>query len=86
MIDINDWRLQGQEKYLKGETLFYRQYADRKTKTDHDHCEFCWAKFSDESDDLKAGYTTEDDYRWICDKCFDDFKEMFLFKTSNLLH
>lgn len=86
MIDINDWRLQGQEKYLKGEPLFYKLYADRKTKTNHDHCEFCWVKFSDDSDDLKAAYTTEDDYRWICDKCFDDFKQMFLFNTSNPIH
>jgi hypothetical protein len=86
MVDINDWRLQGQEKYLKGEILFYKQYADRKTETNHDHCEFCLVTFSDTSGDLKEGYTTEDDYRWICDQCFEDFREMFLFKTNNPHH
>ncbi|MGN6400204.1 MAG: hypothetical protein ACTHMD_07120 [Flavisolibacter sp.] len=78
MVNLNDWRLQGQEKYLKGETLFYKNYVERTTKTDHDHCEFCFAKFSDSiADAVKVGYTTADDYRWICQQCFDDFKEMF---------
>ena len=58
MIDNNDWRLQGQEKYLKDEILTYKKYSERQTKTDHDHCEFCSAKFSDLIDDaLKNGYT-----------------------------
>jgi hypothetical protein len=79
-----DWRLQRQERYLKGATLFLKQYTDRKTKTDHDHCEFCWKKFSDTIPDaLRVGYTTADDYRWICRQCFEDFKEMFQFKLGN---
>ena len=82
MIEPNDWRLQGQEKYLKGARLCYKNYVDRKTQTDHDHCEFCGTKFSEAIPDaLKAGYTTTDDYRWICLQCFDDFKEMFEFKV-----
>ena len=34
---------------------------------DHDHCEFCWAKFSLEghSGDLDEGYATKDNYQWI---------------------
>jgi hypothetical protein len=76
-----DWRLQSQEKYLQGATLIrreYRRYA-RNTKWDHDHCEFCAAKFSVESlpDTLQEGYATRDGYRWVCSTCFEDFKEMF---------
>jgi hypothetical protein len=83
MTDPGDWRLFGQEKYLKGVTLVYKQYADRKTGTDHDHCEFCFEKFSDTIPDaLQAGYAADDDYRWICEKCFQDFKEMFRFKIE----
>lgn len=26
---------------------------------------------------LHQGYATQDDYRWICESCFEDFKEMF---------
>jgi hypothetical protein len=81
MVNLDDWRLQGQEKYLQGVTVFYK--VDRKTTTDHDHCEFCWAKFSETIEGaLKAGYTTADDYRWICKQCFDDFKDMFSFKVG----
>lgn len=81
MVDESDWRLQGQERYLKGITLVhchYRQYA-RDPAWDHDHCEFCWAKFMvDEYPDvLHQGYATQDDYRWICEKCFEEFKDMF---------
>lgn len=84
MVELNDWRLQGQEGYLMGATLFYKDYVDRKTKTGHDHCEFCFTKFSDNyPDTLQAGYTTADDYRWICPPCFEDLKDMFQFKTGS---
>ena len=78
----SDWRLQGQEKYLFGKTLILKNYADRKTKTDHDHCEFCSDKFSEIIPDcLQSGYTTIDDYHWVCEKCYSDFKESFKWKT-----
>lgn len=73
-----DWRLQGQEKYLQKETLVYKNYSNRTTKNDHDHCEFCSDKFSDTTSiSLNIGYTTKDNYHWICEKCFADFKERF---------
>jgi len=62
----NDWRLQGQQKYLFGKTMIHKKYADKKTTTDHDHCEFCSGKFSTTIPDcLTEGYTTTDDYHWI---------------------
>ena len=80
-IDSSDWRLQGQEKYLQDKTLQFKKYSDRTTKTDHDHCEFCSVKFSDTiAEDLKEGYATLDDYRWICKSCYNDFKDFFNFK------
>jgi hypothetical protein len=27
--------------------------------------------------DCHEGYTTDDQYRWICDTCFVDFRERF---------
>lgn len=42
-----DWRLQGQEKYLKGATLLRKLYRAASQDWAHDHCEFCWAKFMD---------------------------------------
>lgn len=79
MIDKNDWRLQGQEKYLKGVSLALKKYSKYREDWDHDHCEFCHEKFMEEGnpDCLHEGYVTSDNYRWICKQCFEDFNEMF---------
>jgi hypothetical protein len=75
----DDWRLQGQEKYLQGFALYFRQYLGN----DHDHCEFCLAKFMNEpGEDIRTeGYTTKDYYRWICSSCFNDFKDRMNWKV-----
>ncbi len=81
MVDKNDWRLRWQEDYLLGKTLYFRKWRTLKKEWDHDHCEFCWDKFSDYPDTLHEGYTTENNGYWICQKCYNDFKEMFNWKT-----
>ena len=83
VIDKDDWRLRGQEDYLSGKTLFFRKWRAPKKEWDHDHCEFCWEKFSDYPDTLHEGYTTEDNYYWICPTCYNDFKEMFKWKEND---
>jgi hypothetical protein len=79
MPEIDDWRRQGQERYLKGMKLVRKRYSQYREGRDHDHCEFCGAKFMESggSKTLKEGYTTEDEYRWICKQCFEDFKDEF---------
>ena len=76
-----DWRLRGQARYLHGVTLIHRAYRSyaKNPNWDHDHCEFCWAKFmvEDLPDVLHEGYCTKDDYHWICPECFTDFKAQF---------
>lgn len=42
----DDWRRQGQERFLKGVKLMYRNYYPYRSGLDHDHCEFCGRKFS----------------------------------------
>lgn len=73
---MDDWRLNGQEAYLLHKKL-KRQKFKSKGLYDHDHCSFCWDKFSEHEADLGVGYCTEDEYYWICDSCFHDFKEKF---------
>lgn len=75
--DMDDWRLTGQEDWLKGVKLLFKPYQRYSATWDHDHCEFCYAKFSLRPGDLSEGYTTEDQYRWICSPCFNDFRESF---------
>lgn len=77
MIEKDDWRLQGQEKYLTEVKLIRTPFAPLSKTWDHEHCEFCWAKFSNHEDDLHNGYVTEDKRTWICPECYEDFKEMF---------
>ena len=72
-----DWRLQGQERFLQGVTLVHKEYQKYRDDWDHDHCDFCWSKFSERPEDLNTGYATTDNYHWICDDCFRDFAEMF---------
>jgi hypothetical protein len=86
MADSTDWRLQGQEEYLRGATLVRRTYREyeKDPRWDHDHCEFCWAKFAAEDAPgvIHTGYATEDGYRWICETCFQDFRQMFKWKVD----
>ena len=77
MCPKDDWRLREQESYLKGKVLYRRRWSARSAKWDHDHCEFCWQKFSAADGDGHDGYTTEDSYYWICPACFEDFRVAF---------
>jgi len=75
--DRNDWRFMGQDEYLMSVKLTHQKYCIPRPDWDHDHCEFCSAKFSELEGDLHEGYCTLDKKYWICDKCFNDFSEMF---------
>lgn len=71
-----DWRLTDQEEYMKNLKLYHTNY----TKNNHDHCEFCFYKFEKKE---QIGYCTTDYYRWICEECYKDFKEVFDWKVVN---
>jgi hypothetical protein len=75
--EADDWRRQGQERFLSGVKLISKDYQPYRSGWDHDHCEFCGTKFSLRPGDLKKGYVTEDNYHWICDSCFNDFRDEF---------
>ena len=83
MIENNDWRLQGQEKYLTGVKLIRTPFTPLSKTWDHEHCEFCMKKPEDNKE--QKFYCTLDNYRWICEdkhtwicpECYEDFKEMF---------
>jgi len=76
-IPEDDWRRQGQESYLSGKSLMKRTYSPWSETWTHDHCEFCQATLSENGGDLNEGYCTLDQYHWICNACFDDFKSEY---------
>ena len=76
-VKPDDWRRQGQERYLKNKRLIKQSYRPLRKGWDHDHCEFCGNKFSASPDDLREGFSTVNGYHWVCLKCFEDFCEEF---------
>ncbi len=85
MPSPDDWRRQGQERYLKRVALGWRKYIPYRKGWDHDHCAFCGAKFMESADQdiLTEGYATDDNYRWVCRQCFEDFRDEFEWKVTN---
>jgi hypothetical protein len=80
MVKKDDWRLTNQEKYLKGVKLKFHKYSPYSKTWTHDHCNFCFKELYTEAynpDVDTEGYSTEDNYHWICKECFKDFKDMF---------
>jgi len=85
----DDWRLHGQE-HLQGVTVHRRHYFLWRPDWDHDHCEFCWKTFllpgaPLQPEQVSEGWTTDDEYNWICDACFNDFRERFKWKLRGSL-
>jgi len=74
-----DGRIRNQAAYLRGVRLEWATWTPTAT-SDHEHCEFCWAKFAAASlapDALQDGYATPDRRHWVCAPCFDDFRTDF---------
>jgi hypothetical protein len=90
----DDWRLIGQERFLHGATFVHKPYRAWSATWEHDHCDFCTRKFvedaSGHSEDVAtAGYAAlgrgpdgRDDYYWVCDDCFADFRGRFDWKLA----
>ena len=74
MTESSDWRLQGQDMYLRGVELQWKRYRAHSETWEHDHCSFCWTKFADpefsaahrelaaREDTLLEGYTTTSEH------------------------
>lgn len=78
-----DWRITDQEIYLFGATFEKKEFKPKSKEWDHDHCEFCWAEFNEDSEmGFTEGYYTENRESWVCNKCYQDFKVLFDFKLK----
>ena len=62
-IEDNDWRLQGQERYLVGMHFTKKKFPLQ----------------TGGKDAITDGFESTDRKRWVCEKCFNDFKGMFGF-------
>ena len=85
IIKTDDWRLTGQEDYLlfaKLKEVIPSDYIKTLDNPEyfHEHCEFCMTKPEDNKE--QKFYCTLDNYRWICEECYNDFKEKFKFNNQ----
>ena len=76
-VPRDDWRRQGQERYLVGLRFEPHDYREVSDPLAHDHCEFCSRKFSHAPGDLRKGYSTPDLARWVCVRDYTDFADEF---------
>ena len=73
----DDWRIMGQEGYLLNCRLQHRTYSRALCRADFLQCEFCWDKFDEDPQHPKKAYFEPKGQYWICEKCYEDFKDMF---------
>ena len=79
-MNNNDWRLTNQMNYLFRNNIIKSKFKPYRDDWRHEHCAFCSEKINC---DTKIAYSTEDRYHWICEECFNDFKEMFEWNIIN---
>ena len=73
MANSNDPRITNQYKFLYGKSLVQKAFVC-KGNWDHEHCAFCYYKIL--QGDVE--YCTLDEKHWVCKKCFEDFKGIFM--------
>lgn len=84
----DDWRLKGYKGIFSGKKFTFQEFHS-SSKNDHEHCEFCWKKITDLSieETEKSGYVYYDEKskqsHWICQSCFNEFKEKLDLKTND---
>lgn len=74
-----EWYMQEYEEreYLHNKKLEHKEYDGPFCLDDHEHCALCWQKISKYPEDDHSGYYEKDSRDWICEDCFDKFKELF---------
>lgn len=73
----DDWRVMGQEGYLKGKTLVHRHFDRSICREDFLQCEFCWKSLEDAAGKGVLCFFEPLQKLWVCETCFEDFKAHF---------
>jgi len=78
-----DGRITNQDQYLFGAVFERKAYKAKSKEWEHDHCRFCWETFSEDPSIGKTeGYHTENRDSWVCEQCFNDFKDLLKFNLK----
>ena len=65
-----------------GKTLRIARFEPTNVQWDHEHCVFCWEKITSCACGGSVAYVTQDGKWWICEDCYNDFKDMFLMECG----
>ena len=73
----NNWYLAEYKNkiYLHNKLLSLKAF--NTINQNHDHCELCWARFSNHSNDLQNGYYEPLSRSWICPDCYNELATLF---------
>jgi len=77
-MDANDafnGRVQHMKEKLKGIALMRSKWTTIDDSWDHDHCKFCMKTLDASTEEL--AYCSEDYYWWICEECFQEYRDEF---------
>ncbi|MBQ7362817.1 MAG: hypothetical protein IJW48_00030 [Clostridia bacterium] len=71
------WYLEEYEEkdYLHNKKLQLKSVLLKKEE--HYHCELCWNRLSSCVGDLQIGYYESLSKSWICETCYQEFKDLF---------
>lgn len=71
----DDWRIRGQEGYLKDKYLKHIKFNCELCFEDFDQCDFCYDIFDEGASEM--AYYDPDTRHWVCEKCYKEFKSYF---------
>ena len=79
-----EWYLEEykEKDYLHNKFLIQKEYM--RKLPEHDHCELCWARFSDYPDDYHIGFYESTSSSWICPECVQEFSNLFGWKIESM--
>lgn len=69
-----DWSYNTKE-YLHNKELQLRGFPQERV--DHVHCEICWVKIGNLSNELYEGYYEPASNSWICQDCYGLLRNLF---------
>jgi len=55
--------------------LVHKKWESKSEEWDHDHCLVCLERISEYEGELHEGYCIRDKDTWVCEKCFNSFKD-----------
>ena len=76
-VKSDDPRIMNQKKYMYGAHIERKRF-EKSGNWDHEHCAFCFLKILP----VDEAYCTSDGKHWMCEECYNDFKEDFHFKND----